>query len=70
MRDHTSAAPGIDMLMLSLKMKCLAQASKTPIKTFFRFVTVFYEHGCMRTTNNSQDDSEVTVSSKCVDEVV
>ena len=53
--------------MLSLKLRCLSEASKTPIKTFFRFVTLFYENGCMRPANqDSPDNGHVTVSQSCV----
>ena len=40
-------APGADSLLLSLKMRCLSEQSPTPAKTFFRFVTLFFERGCM-----------------------
>ena len=51
-------------------MSCLAETSKTPIRTFFRFITVFYEHGCMRSATDDPDSDAVTVSQKCIDEVI
>lgn len=52
--------------MLSLKLRCLSETSKTPIKTFFRYVTLFYENGCMVAADETNPDSgEVTVSTSC-----
>ena len=70
MKRWTSKADGADMLMLSLKLRCLSEASKTPVRTFFRFVTLFYEKGCMRTPKDADPDSaEVVTSQSCIDKV-
>ena len=47
MYNYVSRAAGVDELLLSLKMQCIAEKSPTPVKTFFRFVTLFFERSCM-----------------------
>ena len=70
MRENTSVASGSDLLILSMKLRCLAEGSRTPISTFFRFVTIFYERGCMRPSGNEDRPYEVDVSMKCADEII
>ena len=63
---YRSYAHGSDLLLLSLKMRCLSESSKTPAKSFFRFIALFYEHGCMKEKEESKD---VVVSMQCADKV-
>ena len=69
MRSASAKTPGTELLLLSLRMQCLSEASRTPVKTFFRYVTVFYEHGCMRSTTDPDNPDEVTLSAACAEEV-
>ena len=47
--ENASNAPGSDLLDLSLRMECLTDVSKPTekVKTFFRYIEVFYEKACM-----------------------
>ena len=71
MQDWISEAKGTDLLMLSLRLSCLSEQSKTPIKTFFRFVTLFYERGCMQEVfdSNSDEGRKVTLRENCTDKL-
>ena len=71
MDTHTARADGSDELLLSLKMQCIAENSATPAKTFFRFVTLFYERSCMGVFDNADPDSgEVTIRQSCVEKLI
>lgn len=71
MSKNASEEPGSDLLLLSLRMRCLAEASKRPANTFFRFVTLFYESGCMVVADEKEADSgNVKVSHSCVNKLI
>ena len=69
MHDYASLEPGKDLLLLSLKMRCLSEASPTPVKTFFRFVTLFYESNCM-IEGNDEAAGHVFVNPNCIDKLI
>jgi len=71
MDKYISAEDGKDLLLLSLTMQCLAEASKTPVKTFFNFITHFYEKGCMVAADEAYADSgHVKIKRSCVDKLL
>lgn len=71
MEKNVSKEPGADLLLLSMRMRCLAEGSSTPAKTFFRFVTLFYESGCMIAADEAEADSgDVKVRKSCVDKLI
>ena len=52
-------------------MQCLAEASKTPVRTFFSFITHFYEKGCMVAADEAHADSgHVKIKRSCVDKLL
>ena len=52
-------------------MRCIAEQSPTPAKTFFRLVTLFFERSCMGVYDTEDPDSgDVTLRANCIDKLI
>ena len=64
---RVSVAQGEELIWLGLRMQCLMDQVRLPIKTFFRFIQRFFEKSCMTET---ADTREVDFNRFCVTELI